>query len=120
MLKYQITFYATKTVDDWDNENGASGKIRMVDEWKKVTESNAKPTRTDFANFVYDRYSLATNQFRHWPDDPGRFTTNRIENNDGEEDPNGKYLADYDVVVQCRPISREVKVGTFGLKPIDQ
>jgi hypothetical protein len=119
-MKHQITFHATKMVDDWDNERGASGKTRMIDEWSHTMESNAKPTRTDFANFVYDRYSLATNQFRHWPDEPGRFTINRIENDGGEEDPGGKFLADYDVTVTCRRLSPDVPVGTFGLKGIDK
>jgi hypothetical protein len=36
------------------------------------------------------------------------------------EDPNGKFLADYDVRVTCRPIANEVHVGTFGLKSVDQ
>ena len=120
IMKYQITFHATKMVDDWDNEQGASGKTRMIDEWSHSMESNSKPTRTDFANFVYDRYSLATNKFLHWPDEPGRFTISRIENNDGEEDPSGKYLADYDVTVTCRRLSPDVPVGTFGLKAIDK
>jgi hypothetical protein len=119
-MKYQITFHAMKTVDDWDDENDAAGKTRGVDEWSHTVESNAKPTRRDFADFVYDRYSLAANQFRYWPDEPGRFTINRIENADGEEDHKGKYLADYDVTVVCRRLSPDVPVGNFQLKSVDE
>ena len=119
-MKYEITFTADKEVQDWDNENGASGTSRAIDSWSATVESNAKPTRKDFADFVYDRYSLKTNQFRHWPDEPGRFTLSRIENANGEEDPKGQFLADYDVRVTCRPIANDVSVGTFGLKSVDQ
>jgi hypothetical protein len=119
-MKYQITFNAMKSVQDWDNENGASGDIRDIDAWSATIESNAKPTRKDFVDFLYDRYSLNLNQFRLWPDEPGRFTTNRIENDNGEEDKKGKFLADYDVRVECRPIQKEVPVGTFGLKSVDE
>ena len=45
-----------------------------------------KPTRRDFADFVYDCYSLPANQFRYWKEEPGRFTMNRAENNDGDAD----------------------------------
>ena len=119
-MKYHITFHATKMVSDWDQEQGASGIDRLTDEWSHTMGSNAKPTRTDFANFVYDRYSLKTHDFRRWPDEPGRFTLSRIENVHGEEDPSGKYLADYDVRIKCQRLSPDVPVGDFGLKAIDE
>jgi hypothetical protein len=119
-MRYLITFTANKTVQDWDDKDGASGAFREVDTWSATIESNAKPTQEDFSDFVYDRYSLKANQFRHWPDEPGRFSLSRIEDRDGQGDPKGKFLADYDVNVTCRPISYDVPVGTFGTKPIDQ
>jgi hypothetical protein len=115
-MKYQITFHAVKEVEDWNDEEGAHGNRRMIDEWKHTTESNAKPTRTDFNDFTYDRYSLGLNQFRYWPDEPGRFTTSRIERGDGEPDEKGRFIADYDVRVTCTPLQKNVSVGTFGLK----
>ena len=119
-MKYEIIFHADKEVSNWDSENGASGESRSIDSWSATIQSNAKPTRKDFADFVYDRYSLKANQFRHWPDEPGRFTLSRVENGNGEEDPNGRFLADCDVRVICHPIANEVSVGTFGLKSVDQ
>jgi hypothetical protein len=83
-------------------------------------QSNSKPTRKDFADFVWERYSLKTNEFRFWPDEPGRYSTNRIEDGSGSEDPHGEFLADYDVRVECQRLSPSVPVGNFGLKSIDQ
>jgi len=118
-MKYQVTMHAMKEVDDWDEENGATGKGRLVDQWSKTMTLDHKPTRRDFADFVYDRYSLPANQFRYWEEEPGRFTMNRVENNDGEADERGHYLADYDVIIKCVPLQKEVSVGNFGLESVD-
>lgn len=119
-MKYQITFHAVKEVEDWDDEQGAHGTRRTIDEWEHTIESNAKPTRKDFNDFTYNRYSLGANQFHYWPDDPGRFTTSRIERGDGEPDEKGCFIADYEVRVTCTPLQAEIPVGTFGLKSSNQ
>jgi hypothetical protein len=120
-MKYQTTISVMKTVDDWDNEQGASGNVRGIDNWRETIVTSGKPTRRDLNNILYDgRYTLKINQFRHWPDEPGRFTTNRIEDGDGNEDPRGHYLADYDMRLECTPLQNPVNIGTFGLKSVDQ
>jgi hypothetical protein len=117
MAKYIIRFEGEKQV--WDPEQGAAGKIRGVDEWSATVESNSKPTRDQFNDFTYNRHGIGANQFRYWPDEPGRFSANRVENRDGDADENGKYLADYDVYVTCTPVQNPVPVGHLSLESID-
>jgi hypothetical protein len=119
MKKYTIHFSGEKRVDDWDPENGALGKDRIVDNWEATIESNLKPTLSQFSDFTYNRYGIGPNKFRHWPDEPGRFSASRLEDNDGNEDKNGRYLADYDVHITCTPTQDTVPVGHLGLKAID-
>jgi hypothetical protein len=119
--KYIIRFSGEKRVDDWDPEQGAAGKDRIVDNWEASIESNTKPTLAQFNDFTYDRYGIGAREFRYWPNEPpwsGRFSANRVEDADGNSDNNGKYLADYDVYVTCVPTQNPVPVGHLGLKPI--
>ena len=118
MAKYIIHFSGEKRVDDWDPEQGVSGKDRIVDNWTATVESNAKPILAQLNNFTYDRYGIGANQFRYWPDEPGRFSANRVEDADGNDDEEGKYLADYDVYVTCTPVQYPVPVGHLGLESI--
>ena len=117
--KYIIRFNGEKRVDDWDPEQGAAGKNRIVDNWEASIESNTKPTLAQFNDFTYDRYGIGTREFHYWPDQPGRFSATRIENKDGKHDKNGRCLADYNVYVTCVPTQNPVPVGHLGLKSID-
>ena len=42
MSKYSIHISVMKTVDDWDPENGAQGKERVVDTWETTIESDSE------------------------------------------------------------------------------
>ena len=119
MAKYIIQFDGEKRVDDWDPEQGAAGKDRIVDNWTATIESNARPTLAQFSDFTYNRYGIGPNKFQYWPDEPGRFSANRLEDEDGNDDEEGKYLADYDIYVTCTPTQDPVPVGHFGLKPTE-
>ena len=69
---------------------------------------------------LYDRFGIGPNSLKYWPDEPGRFTANRLEDKDGYESAHGLYLADYDVRIECRPMQNLVDVGHFGLKSVDE
>lgn len=116
-MPYLITFHLLKSVDDWDEERGASGNSRDTDFKEKSFQAETRPGKTNLQEFLdsTDFYPLSTNDFVYWPDEPGRFTTNRIENDEGEPDPRGRYLVDYDVRIECHTI-KPVRVGTLGLK----
>jgi hypothetical protein len=118
MPRYTIHFTGEKRVDDWDPKRGAAGKARVVDTWEATVESNTKPTPAQFSDFTYERHGIGPNKFCYWPDEPGSFSASRVEDKDGNDDEDGKYLADYDVYVTCTPTQDPVSVGHFGLKPI--
>lgn len=119
MSRYTIHFTGEKRVVDWDPKQGVTGRDRVVDNWEDTIESSTKPTRAQFSDFTYDRHRIGANQFCFWPDEPGRFSADRLEDKDGNDDEEGKYLADYDVYVTCTPTQDPVPVGHFGLKPTE-
>jgi len=121
MPKYRITFAMLKEVDEWDDEDGASGNPRMVDESHQTIDSSSPLTLKDLQKFLSRSTDLEVKEFRCWPDEDGRFTTNRLEDNEGNASPRGKYLADYDVRVSCEIISpKKQKIGSLGLKSINE
>jgi hypothetical protein len=108
-------------VDDWDPKNGAQGNPRQRDTFEHEVDSSGMPGVNQLQMFLSSIGSdlFATN-FRYWPGDHGRFSANRVENDNNEEDPNGRYLVDYDVFVETSTFSKPTKrVGHFGLRSID-
>jgi len=125
MKTYEITFTCVKTVDDWDPENGAQGRERIVDQWSKTYETRARPTRNNlpsrFTDFMYERTGLTIHHdFVYWPDEPGRFTTSCLENAEGFYDVEGRYLADYDVRIEWRAVEEKQPLrDSLGLKSVN-
>jgi len=124
MKTYEIIFSGLKTVDDWDPENGAQGKERIIDQWSNTYKSTTKPSRASirshFTDFIYEKTGLRVQDFYYWTDEPGRFTTNRLENNNGFADDDGHYLADYDIRIEWRIVEPSQPLqDNLGLQSVD-
>lgn len=121
---HQIIVSWCKDVDRWSNETGAEGKGHGVDGWHRIFEISfsCQVVDEDILNAIResDRYGVA-DTLCHWPDEPGRFTTNRIEDDEGNPDDNGRWLADYDVWVETRKVFPAVPyTSNCGFKSIDE
>ena len=109
-MGYLVTISCLKMVDEWDPENGAAGRTREIDEQSTSKSFNHKPTKFDISRLVNEKFFLTFSNAHHDPEVDGRFNISRIEDNDGSEDPNGKWLADYDLQIGIEKTS-PVKVG---------
>jgi|GEM_PF-6426999 len=112
-MGYLVTISYLKMVDGWDSEQGASGHPRDVDERKTSKSFNHKPTKIDIARMVMNEFFLSFDDARHDPEVDGRFTISQIEDNDGNKDSEGKWLADYDLAISIEKTSH-VKVGSLS------
>jgi hypothetical protein len=124
MNKYQITLNGTKTVSDYDRENGDQDNPRIADTWETTTTSNSIPRgpsgRRLLNDFIFDRYGLGANDLKYWNEEPNRFSASRIEDEDGNENPNGPFIADYDIYITIVRTSPEIQLSDhFGLESID-
>jgi hypothetical protein len=125
MSKYQITLSGMKTIADYDPEEGETGNSRIVDTWEVTVASDSVPSRDSgrrlLNDFTFDRYGVGAKDLRYWPNEPGRFSTNRLEDEDGNEDLNGRFIADYDIRMTVVRTSPEIVLRDhFGLKSIDE
>jgi hypothetical protein len=130
-MRYMLTMSVVKSVDDWNATEGVKGRNRDLDfQQDHSTVEAADPEilgqaiRIRAAAFVA-RQGLDFQAFTYWIDEPGRFTTNQIEDRAGDvvkDDttyPHDMYLADYDLRIDCVPLGEPISVGTFGLQSID-
>ena len=113
-MGYQVTIQYMKSIDKWDPETGAEGRPRDVDE-KTTTRSfeNVKPSKADITYMVKEDFFLSFDDAHHDPEREGRFVITQVEDDNGNQDEKGRWLADYDIqisIVKTIP----VKVGHFG------
>lgn len=119
-MSYKVEINCLKSVDRW-GKDGAEGKGRDVDAWSNYNVIERMPEINDIDRLL-DRYDLEFSKFSFMPDDElndgkKRFTFCRIENNEGEEDDNGNWLADYDIYVAVDKVE-PVECPDFGLPRI--
>ena len=113
-MSYEIDYNCLKSVQKWNPVSGADGPVRDVDVWgtkrHAIEEITARVVK-DGLKGALSRYGVSLEGVQEWKEEPGRFTTCRVENNDGEEDKTGMLLADYDIRVTVRKVE--------AYKPLD-
>jgi len=122
MATYQISVSWEKTVEGWSNESGADGKHRVIDYWSERLHATQHPVTSEVIQAIEkgNRYGIDVASLEYWEDDPGRFTTNRVENGEGEPDENGTFLADYDIYVIIHTMEHVDLIDkTLGLKSVN-
>lgn len=106
-----------KLVDDW-GEDGAAGNTRTVFyESETLTAENEADLKKQVSKFV-GNLGVDLAEFIIFNEEKSgekQFSHSRVEDNDGNEDVNGKYLADYSLYVKCFK-SVQIKCPSFGLK----
>jgi hypothetical protein len=119
---YQIQISYQKYVDKWDPRAGAAGKPRFVDSQVFSTNRDHKPTLKDVADLIEDKFFLnfknAVPRLPGLLPDPlydGYFDLSRLEDDNGNADSKGQWLADYEIIIEINKLS-PVKVGSFGFK----
>jgi len=125
MPQYQLKFSVTKLVSSWDPEEGADTESKLIDTHEESVVVKQKPSANTVRGLLHDvvgpRYGLRVHDFKYWPDEPGRFTTNRIEDSDGVENPNGRWLADYDVNIEVSTLTPyEPLADHLGFKSVEE
>jgi uncharacterized protein (DUF2141 family) len=95
---YLLEIQLTKTVDGWNNEKGAKGAQRFSDHWNTTTKVSDLPTKETIQRLLEssDR-CLTFSEFNLF--DPGHYVLAVLENDNGDRDDNGKWLADYDIYI---------------------
>lgn len=97
---FQIIVNCEKIVDSWGKE-GATGKGRTVDAWSVVRgapEITPETVRSAIKDAL-ERYSVDLKDVSA-REESQEFSACRVENNDGEADENGTFLADYLLYVE--------------------
>jgi hypothetical protein len=112
-MGYLVTISYLKMVTEWDPEQGATGNPRKVDEQRTSKFFNHKPAKIDISRLVNKKFRPTFSNAIHDPEVDGRFNISRVEDDDGSEDPNGKWLADYDLQITIEKTS-PVKVGPLN------
>lgn len=110
---YTLNMSLYKSVDDWSNKHGASGKSRDVDYRAKNTIINHMDNAQNVINTWLKDNELDFNKF-HKGNESGEFYYCQVEDNDGCEDSEGRYLADYFLTVEIYE-SKPVTCPDFGL-----
>ena len=113
-MGYSLAISYVKSVDAWDPELGAAGRPRDVDE-KSMGGSfeNTKPNKADIAHVLKEDFFLDFNEAQHDPERDGRFMITQVEDDDGNKDAKGRWLADYDIQIVIQRTT-PVKVGPLG------
>jgi len=113
-MGYSLTISYVKSIDAWDPKQGAAGRSKDIDE-KSMSSSfeNTRPNRSDIAYILKDEFYLDFNEARHDPEMDGRFVITQLEDDDGNRDAKGRWLADYDLHVVIQKTT-PVKVGPLG------
>lgn len=113
-MGYSLTISYIKSVDAWDPEQGASGRPRGVDK-KSMSSSfeNTKPNKMDITYILKEEFYLDFSEADHDPEEDGRFMITQVEDDDGNKDVKGKWLADYDLRIVIQKTT-PVKVGPLG------
>ena len=112
-MGYLVTIAYLKSVDEWDPEQGAAGHSRDIDHQQLSKDFTDPVSRDDIDHLIKKKYYLTLDDARHDPEEDGRFLISQIEDEDGAPDPNGKWLADYDLRITIMKTS-SVKVGALG------
>lgn len=120
---YLAHLYLNKEVSDWDNEKGAGTQRTIIMEQSGLVEApNVDQLKKEIQRWT-EKWGLSFKEFGRFDEGDeneslgGRFSFNQIEDDEGDEDKNGNYLADYDLYVKVMKTER-VPCPKFGLKDI--
>lgn len=116
-MSYRIEITGIKSIDRW--AGGAEGKPRDIDAWSNDCILERIPEIKDIDRLL-DRYGLEFSKFSIIPDYEStnfphkkRFIMTRLEDDGGEPDENGAWLAYYDIYVTVDKIE-PVECPDFG------
>lgn len=117
MAQYIAKLNLFKSVQGWSDE-GADLDIRDIDSWSGAAIADSIEGITQRISEFCDQYGLDFKDFsafdedgRDLTDEGRRFTTNRVEDNNGCADEHGAWLADYDLHIR---LAQCVECPTFG------
>jgi hypothetical protein len=103
-MQYLLELQLYKSVDAWDNENGAKGEHRDIDAWHGSIKTSDLPTKDTIQRLLESSgWGMTFAEFDLY--EPGRYSLAVLENDDGYRDDNGNWLADY-----------EIRIGVYTLE----
>lgn len=113
-MGYLLKMSYEKTADRWSNETGADGHPWTVDTKSHSRSYSRKPTNNEIVRVIKEEFFLDMTKAEAVPNEDGHFTIAHIEDYNGNEDPDGSYIADYYIIVEILKTSPN-KVGKLGL-----
>jgi hypothetical protein len=104
-MRYLLKVSLVKSIDKWDNENGAEGKGRDIDYKQNSEESPNPPTKEDVQRLLDSMdYSILFDKCDLF--EPGRYDYCCLEDDDGMRDENGNWIADYTINTEVSKLER--------------